>query len=44
MTSLNIDDVDKMREFLKWRRNNPEEYKEFMGDLKSFSKDMWELQ
>lgn len=40
MGELNIKDMAELKEFLKWRRKNPKEYKQFLEDLKSFFQDM----
>ena len=43
MANMNIDDMLLMKEFLKLKRENPEEYKLFLSDLRGLMKDFKEI-
>lgn len=32
--NMSLDDIGKFREFVKWRREKPEEWKQFIKDFK----------
>ena len=38
-----VEDLNELKEFMKWKRINPEEYKQFLVDLKEISKDLMTL-
>lgn len=38
--SLSLTDIAKLREFSKWKKENPEEYKQFWIDVKEIYKDL----
>ena len=40
---ITIDDLEKLKDFLKWRKTNPEEWKEFKEELKTFYIELKEL-
>lgn len=43
MTDLNFKELNDFRDFCRWRKENPEEYKEFLKDFKEVMIDMKEL-
>lgn len=40
MSNFDIKDLIALKEFLKWKKEQPQEYRQFIEDLMDFFKDM----
>lgn len=40
---MELNNIKELKEFLDWKKKEPEEYKEFLIQLKEFYKDMIQI-
>ena len=44
---MKVNDLIQLKELIKWKKENPEDYKQFKNDIKEIMKDLieisWEL-
>ena len=43
MINQNLNDIIELKDFLKWKKEKPDEYKEFLSELESYLNDMKKL-
>lgn len=43
MTDLNTSNFNELREFFKWRKENPKDYGDFLKDYKELFKDLHKI-